>query len=95
MGGIFAIGTAARRGGPLTLGLAQAGGALREGQAYSINGLRPESNDFLVDGARNINNVDSGFALKPPPDAIAEFRIITGAGLPRSLVVTLVPTPIW
>src|SRR5262249_25470703 len=63
---------------PLTQGLAEAGGALRAGHAYSINGLRPESNDFLIDGARNINNVDSGFALKPPLDAIAEFRIITG-----------------
>jgi outer membrane receptor protein involved in Fe transport len=63
---------------PLTQGLAEAGGTLRAGQAYSINGLRPESNDFLIDGAHNINNVDSGFALKPPPDAIAEFRIITG-----------------
>lgn len=63
---------------PLTQGLAEAGGALRAGHAYSINGLRPESNNFLIDGARNINNVDSGFALKPPPDAIAEFRIITG-----------------
>ena len=63
---------------PMTQGLAQAGGPLREGHAYSINGLRPESNNFLIDGARNINNVDSGFALKPPIDAIAEFRIITG-----------------
>ncbi|MEW5978640.1 MAG: carboxypeptidase regulatory-like domain-containing protein [Acidobacteriota bacterium] len=62
---------------PLTMGLAQAGGSLREGHAYSINGLRPESNNFLIDGARNINNVDTGFALKPPIDAIAEFRIIT------------------
>ena len=62
---------------PLTQGLTLAGGSLREGHAYSINGLRPESNNFLIDGARNINNVDSGFALKPPIDAIAEFRIIT------------------
>jgi hypothetical protein len=62
---------------PMTQGLAQAGGSLREGHAYSVNGLRPESNNFLIDGSRNINNVDSGFALKPPIDAIAEFRIIT------------------
>lgn len=62
---------------PMTQGLAQAGGSLREGHAYSVNGLRPESNNFLIDGARNINNVDSGFALKPPIDAIAEFRILT------------------
>ena len=62
---------------PLTQGLAQAGGSLRQGHAYSINGMRPESNNFLIDGARNINNVDTGFALKPPIDSIAEFRIIT------------------
>jgi hypothetical protein len=63
---------------PMTLGLAQAGGALRSGQSFSINGLRPESNNFLVDGARNINNVDAGFALNPPLDSIEEFRILTG-----------------
>ncbi len=63
---------------PLTLGLAQAGGALRSGQSFSINGLRPESNNFLIDGARNINNVDAGFALNPPLDSIEEFRILTG-----------------
>jgi hypothetical protein len=68
---------------PLTQGLAQAGGSLRAGQAYSINGLRPESNNFLIDGARNINNVDSGFALKPPVDSIAEFRILTGGAPPE------------
>ena len=62
---------------PLTLGLAQAGGTLRSGQAFAINGLRPESNNFLIDGARNINTVDAGFALKPPLDSIAEFRILT------------------
>lgn len=63
---------------PVTQGLAQAGRSLREGHAYSINGLRPESNNFLIDGARNVNSVDTGFVLKPPIDAIAEFRIITG-----------------
>ena len=61
---------------PMTQGLAEAGGTLRAGQAFSINGLRPESNNFLVDGARNINSVDAGFALKPPIDSIAEFRIL-------------------
>ncbi|MFN8008334.1 MAG: carboxypeptidase regulatory-like domain-containing protein [Terriglobia bacterium] len=69
---------------PMTPGLAQSGGALRAGQMYSINGLRPESNNFLIDGGRNMNNVDSGFALKPPLDSIAEFRILTG-GVPPNL----------
>ncbi len=62
---------------PVTPGLAQAGGSLRDGQAYSVNGQRPESNSFLIDGAYNVNSVDGGFVLKPPIDAIAEFKILT------------------
>src|SRR6266566_8487918 len=62
---------------PLTPGLAEAGGSLREGQAYAVNGQRPESNNFLIDGANNFNGVDGGFVLKPPVDAISEFRILT------------------
>jgi outer membrane receptor protein involved in Fe transport len=62
---------------PITPGLAEAGGTLREGQAYAVNGQRPESNNFLIDGANNFSSVDGGFILKPPIDAIAEFRILT------------------
>jgi len=62
---------------PLTPGLAEAGGSLRDGQAYAVNGQRPESNNFLIDGANNFNGVDGGFVLKPPVDAITEFRILT------------------
>ncbi len=62
---------------PLTAGLQQAGGALRDGQAYSVNGQRPESNNFMIDGANNVNGVDAGFVLKPPIDDISEFRILT------------------
>ncbi len=62
---------------PITPGLAQAGGTLREGQAYAVNGQRPESNNFLIDGSDNFNGVDGGFVLEPPVDAISEFRILT------------------
>jgi len=62
---------------PLTPGIAEAGGSLRNGQGYAVNGQRPESNNFLIDGANNFNGVDGGFVLKPPVDAISEFRIIT------------------
>ena len=62
---------------PLTPGIAEAGGSLRNGQAYAVNGQRPESNNFLIDGANNFNGIDGGFVLKPPLDAIAEFRILT------------------
>ena len=62
---------------PLTPGLKEAGSSLRLGQGYAVNGQRPESNNFLIDGANNFNGVDGGFVLKPPVDAISEFRILT------------------
>jgi outer membrane receptor protein involved in Fe transport len=62
---------------PLTPGLLEAGGPAREGQAYAVDGQRPESNNFLIDGADNESSVDAGYVLKPPIDAIAEFRILT------------------
>ncbi len=62
---------------PITPGLAVAGGSLRSGQAYAVNGQRPESNNFLIDGANNFNAVDGGLVIKMPIDSIAEFRILT------------------
>jgi hypothetical protein len=62
---------------PLTAGLLEAGGSLREQQGYAVNGQRPESNNFLIDGANNFDAVDGGFVLEPPIDAIEEFRILT------------------
>jgi hypothetical protein len=62
---------------PLTPGLLEAGGPARAGQAYAVNGQRPESNDFLIDGADNFDTVDGGLVIRPPIDAIAEFRILT------------------
>ena len=62
---------------PLTPGLLDAGGPARQNQAYAVDGQRPESNNFLIDGADNVSAVDSGFVIKPPIDAIAEFKILT------------------
>jgi hypothetical protein len=62
---------------PLTPGLLEAGGGLRNNEGYAVDGQRPESNNFMIDGADNVNNVDGGFVIKPPIDAIAEFRILT------------------
>ena len=62
---------------PLTAGVATAGGLLRQGQAYAVNGMRPEQNIYLVDGTQNMNRMDGGYAVKIPVDAIAEFRILT------------------
>ncbi len=68
---------------PLTPGLLDAGGSLREQQGYAVNGQRPESNNFLIDGANNFNGVDGGFVLEPPIDAIEEFRILTHNASPE------------
>ena len=68
---------------PLTAGVATAGGSLRQGQAYAVNGMRPEQNMYLVDGAQNQNRMDGGYALKLPVEAIAEFRILTQTAPPE------------
>ena len=68
---------------PLTAGVAAAGGSLRQGQAYAVNGQRPEQNAYLVDGAQNQNRMDGGYALRIPVDAIAEFRILTQSAPPE------------
>jgi hypothetical protein len=62
---------------PMTAGLAEAGGIARSGQAYAVNGERPESNNYLLDGAGNVDSVNGGYALRTPVDAVAEFRILT------------------
>lgn len=68
---------------PLTAGVATAGGSLRQGQAYAVNGMRPEQNMYLVDGAQNMNRMDGGYALRLPVEAIAEFRILTQSAPPE------------
>ena len=68
---------------PLTAGVATAGGSLRQGQAYAVNGMRPEQNMYLVDGAQNQNRMDGGYALKLPVEAIAEFRILAQTAPPE------------
>jgi hypothetical protein len=62
---------------PMTAGLAEAGGISRSGQAYAVNGERPESNNYLLDGASNMDSVNGGYALRVPVDAVSEFRILT------------------
>jgi hypothetical protein len=62
---------------PLTPGLLEAGGPARQNQAYAVDGQRPESNNFMIDGADNVSSVDGGFVLKPPIDSIAEFKILS------------------
>ncbi len=68
---------------PPTDGVSKSGGSLRSGHSYAVNGQRPESNNYLVDGARTVNRVDGGFALRVPVDAIAEFKILTHTAPPE------------
>lgn len=68
---------------PLSSGVSREGGSLRQGQSYAVNGQRPESNNFLLDGVQNVNRMDGGFALGIPIDAIAEFRILTNTAPPE------------
>ena len=62
---------------PVSSSLVVQGGFRRAGQNYEVNGQRPESNNFLVDGMRDINRMDAGYAFRPPADSIVEFRILT------------------
>ena len=39
--------------------------------------MRNQSNNFLLDGASNNDSFNTGFVLRPPPDAIQEFKILT------------------
>jgi len=55
--------------------------SFREG-SFNVNGLRSTANNFLLDGLDNnyFGTSNQGFAnevVQPPPDAIAEFRLIT------------------
>lgn len=51
---------------------------------FNANGQRAEQNNFILDGVDNNNNVvdflnGASFIVRPPPDALAEFKIQTGA----------------
>ena len=50
-------------------------GAVTSG--FSVNGMRNQSNNFLLDGASNNDTFNTGFVMRPPPDAIQEFKILT------------------
>ena len=50
---------------------------------FNANGQRSQQNNFLLDGVdNNINVVDflngASYVVRPPPDALAEFRVDTG-----------------
>ena len=45
--------------------------------SYNVNGMRNQSNSFLLDGTNNNDTFNTGFVMRPPPDAIQEFKIET------------------
>jgi hypothetical protein len=54
--------------------------AERGDTSYSVNGLRAEENQFLIDGINNNeNHVGLSVVLFPPIDAVQEFRMETSA----------------
>lgn len=58
-------------------GNATPGGFGNSTGSFSVNGMRNQSNSFLLDGAPNNDSFNSGFVMRPPPDAIEEFKIMT------------------
>jgi hypothetical protein len=47
------------------------------GGALTVNGLRPQSNNFLLDGTDNNESLVNSIIIFPSPDAIQEFRVTT------------------
>jgi hypothetical protein len=47
------------------------------GGALAVNGLRPQSNNFLLDGVDNNESLVNSIVIFPSPDAIQEFRVTT------------------
>lgn len=67
----------------LTAGAAPSSGSRGAGTGdFDANGLRPEQNNFVIDGVdNNAQSVDylgaSSYLINPPPDALAEFKVST------------------
>ena len=55
-----------------TMRYADSGGA-----ALTVNGLRSQSNNFLLDGTDNNESLVNTIVFFPSPDAIQEFRVTT------------------
>ena len=58
-------------------GNATVGGFGNATGSYNVNGMRNQSNNFLLDGTPNNDSFNSGFVMRPPPDAIEEFKIMS------------------
>lgn len=54
-------------------------GSVRGDFAFSVNGAREDSNNFLLDGVYNVDPKLNSFGVRPPVDAIQEFEIATNS----------------
>ncbi len=52
-------------------------GSVRGDFAFSVNGAREDSNNFLLDGVYNVDPKLNTFAVRPSVDAIREFEMAT------------------
>lgn len=70
----------------LSAGVEQTPSGGSRGQAngdFDANGQRPDQNDFILDGVDNNSSAidflnGASYTIKPPPDALAEFKVQTG-----------------
>jgi len=54
-------------------------GSARGDFAFSVNGAREDSNNFLLDGVYNVDPKLNTFGVRPPVDAIREFEMLTSS----------------
>jgi hypothetical protein len=52
-------------------------GSVRGDFAFSVNGAREDSNNFLLDGVYNLDPKLNTFGVRPSVDAIREFQMLT------------------
>lgn len=54
-------------------------GSVRGAFTLNVNGAREGANAYLLDGAYNVDPKLNTVAVRPPVDAIEEFRVLTGS----------------
>lgn len=70
--GSFSSDASGRNGNVETFRYSDSGGA-----ALNVNGLRPQANNFLLDGTDNNESLVNTIVFFAPPEAIQEFRVTT------------------
>jgi Carboxypeptidase regulatory-like domain/TonB-dependent Receptor Plug Domain len=70
--GAFSSDASGRNGNVETFRYSDSGGG-----ALSVNGLRQQSNNFLLDGVDNNESLVNSIVFFTPPEAIQEFRVTT------------------